>query len=112
MIDREKVIRGLECCADWQRGSMHRFCEVCPYNDNPVIGTCNNLFPLFRDAFALLKADQAYLLWVMYALQMIVDDAYLYGEPIAADAVRRLINQIRNVASHGVPEEVTVDATD
>ena len=58
MIDREKVIKGLECCADLQRGMMHRACYVCPYNDDPQEGTCVTLFPLFRDAIGLLKADQ------------------------------------------------------
>lgn len=62
MIDREKVIKGLECCADIQRDTMHRDCDVCPYNDDPRQGTCVTLFPLFRDALALLKADQTYLL--------------------------------------------------
>lgn len=58
MPDREKVITGLECCADLQRDTMHRACDVCPYNDDPRQGTCVTLFPLFRDALGLLKADQ------------------------------------------------------
>lgn len=58
MIDREKVIKGLECCADLQRDTMHRACDVCPYNDDPRQGTCVTLFPLFRDALGLLKAEQ------------------------------------------------------
>ena len=58
MIDREKVIKGLECCADLQRDTMHRACDVCPYNDDPRQGTCVTLFPLFRDALVLLKAEK------------------------------------------------------
>lgn len=87
MIDRAKVIEDLE-------NLQHSF------NRRPCIG----------DAITLLKADQAYLLGVMYELQLIVDDADLYGEPIAGYEVRRLINHMRNVASRAVPEEVTVDA--
>lgn len=61
MIDREKILKGLECCADLQRDTMHRACDVCPYNDDPRQGTCVTLFPLFRDALDVLKADQTYL---------------------------------------------------
>lgn len=87
MIDRDRVIDDLEKL-------QHSF------NRRPCIG----------DAITLLKADQAYLLGVMYALQLIVDDADLYGEPIAGDEVRRLIDQMRNVSLRWGPEEVTDDA--
>lgn len=110
MIDRDKVIKGIECCIALDGGTMRRSCESCPYNDDPANGTCISIIPLLEDALALLKADQAYLLGVMYALQLIVDDAYLYGEPIAGDEVRRLIDQMRNAASRLEPEEVAVDA--
>ena len=109
MIDRDKVIKGLECCIKLNGGTMRRSCEACPYNDNREEGACISIIPLMEDALALLKADQAYLLGVMYALQLIVDDAYLYGEPIAGDEVRRLIDQMRNVSLRWEPEEVRAD---
>lgn len=58
MADREKIIKGLECCAD-DEPFYHAYCDVCPYNgrkpDN--IGGCTKLY---RDALELLK-EQAEL---------------------------------------------------
>ena len=106
MTDRDKVIKGLECCADWQHGTMRWVCEACPYNSNPVMGTCDNLFPLFRDARALLKADQAHLGELRKRLETIADDANLYDEYLAESAIRKLIDEMRDIALRGVPEEV------
>lgn len=109
MTDRDKVIKGLECCADWQRGSMHRFCEICPYNDNPVMQTCNSLFPLFRDALALLKADQAQLVEQRKRLETIADIAYDYDGYKMEEDLKALIDEMRDIALRGLPEEVTDD---
>lgn len=49
MIDREKVIRGLEACAR-DVGIMH--CRECPYNGIPCITL------LLRDVIALLKEQE------------------------------------------------------
>lgn len=50
MADKEKVIRGLECCiGEWTVPE----CENCPYE-----GTCERLDGLFKDALALLKAQE------------------------------------------------------
>ena len=54
MIDREKVIRGLECCCVKPVPK----CEECPYADE-VDGTCFTIDKLFVDALALLKAQEA-----------------------------------------------------
>lgn len=56
MIDREKVIRGLECCIVGDGHSPK--CEVCPYT---TIGddTCDSMDALLGDALALLKAQEA-----------------------------------------------------
>lgn len=106
MTDRDKVVKGLECCADLQRDSMYRDCEVCPYNDNPVMGTCNNIFPLFRDAFALLKADQAQLVEQRKRLETIADIAYDYDGYKTEEDLKALIDELRDIALRGVPEEV------
>ena len=50
MTDREKVISGLEHCANWS-ASMDT-CDECPYGGNGVYGCAQ----LARDALALLKA--------------------------------------------------------
>ena len=52
MVDREKVIRGLECCTKDE-------CECCPY-ENVCFGDDEvELFDtLARDALALLKAQE------------------------------------------------------
>lgn len=50
MIDREKVIKGLECCIKRDPDDKTR-CDECPYG-----GACLNR--LKSDALALLKAQQ------------------------------------------------------
>ena len=57
MTNREKVIKGLGCCADLQRETINRNCEDCPYNDDRM-GTCKTMFPLLSDALELLKEQE------------------------------------------------------
>ena len=62
MIDREKVIKGLECCSFAWNIHEPPDCRNCPYADEKF-GTCQ--IPdthLIDDAIALLKADQAELI--------------------------------------------------
>lgn len=54
MPEREKVIKGLECCI--AEGSAPE-CEDCPYA-LPEDGTCERLDGMFKDALALLKAQE------------------------------------------------------
>lgn len=49
MADREKVIRGLECC------SNGRMCKECPYDEMGYEWT-DCVIPLGEDALSLLKA--------------------------------------------------------
>lgn len=55
MDDKQKVIKGLECCAKWMGKNDVDACDNCPYHshfsydDNNCIATVNN------DAIALLK---------------------------------------------------------
>lgn len=56
MTDREKVIKGLSCCAKWMEGTDADACDNCPYYhsqfnyyDNDCVVALNN------DAIALLK---------------------------------------------------------
>lgn len=53
MVDREKVIKGLECCMVGDDHSPK--CELCPY---ATVGddTCQTMDDLFADALVLLKA--------------------------------------------------------
>lgn len=48
MTDREKVVKGLECCAHEEIGD----CDNCPYNEN----TPHCDIAMMRDAIAMLKA--------------------------------------------------------
>lgn len=50
MTDREKVIKGLECC------NMPNNHDDCPYNGAAHYNTCTH--QLLTDALALLKAQQ------------------------------------------------------
>ena len=52
MIDREKVIKGLEICY-----CPPAKCEDCPYHDLPDEQSCNDTLCL--DALALLKEQEA-----------------------------------------------------
>ena len=54
MIYRAKVLKGLECCADFQRQTMNRNCFVCPYGDRQL-GMCKSLYPLMRDAHMIIS---------------------------------------------------------
>ena len=54
MPDREKVIKGLECCTAFD-GKGFPLCEECPYEDE---GTCPELDVLHKDALELLKAQE------------------------------------------------------
>ena len=49
-IDREKVIKGLECCLAVAK------CGICPYNIGNDVW-CGNNDQLLEDALALLKGD-------------------------------------------------------
>lgn len=50
MADREKVIKGLECCISEQA------CKGCPYNQSETGHLCS--FNCIRDAIALLKEQE------------------------------------------------------
>lgn len=54
MPDREKVIKGLECCLG--KGQKRGMCEDCPYDTGRM--KCN-LGDMHADALALLKAQEA-----------------------------------------------------
>ena len=59
MLDREKVVEGLSCCAKWMDKNDVDACNSCPYHrnynddDHECIGEVNN------DAIALLKEQEA-----------------------------------------------------
>ena len=58
MADREKVIKGLECCSnttEWKHLADPN-CEECPYAAGK--DTCTTIIPLMRDALELLKAQE------------------------------------------------------
>ena len=109
-IDREKVMKGLACCIALDGGTMRRSCESCPYNDNREEGTCISIIPLLEDALALLKGDQAQLVEQRKRLEAISVIAVDYDGERTVDGLMALIDEMRDIALHGVPEEVTVDA--
>lgn len=53
MVDREKVIKGLECCMSGQPDGLGCSRVPCPYNQ---FEDCEGM--LHRDALALLKAQE------------------------------------------------------
>ena len=56
MIDREKVIKAIEYCTDDDLPCRDDSCPYWPEGFSACLGN------LMRDALALLKADQTYLL--------------------------------------------------
>lgn len=54
MTDREKVIKGLECCQTMP--DIYPRCEECPYADDD--DTCVDMDALHKDAIALLKVQE------------------------------------------------------
>lgn len=77
MINVKKVIKGLECCVDLQRGNTNRNCEECPYNDDVRTGTCKTLYPLLADALSLLYAQEPRVLEI--------DEIYAYDKPVVLE---------------------------
>lgn len=110
MIDREKVMKGLECCIRLDGGTMRRSCESCPYNDNREEWACISIIPLMEDALALLKADQAQLVDLRKRLEAIDVIAFDYDGERTVEGLMSLIDELRDIALRGVPEEVTDDA--
>lgn len=53
MPDREKVIKGLECCNDTSMASLK--CEECPYRETD---TCSAIARLHVDALILLREQE------------------------------------------------------
>lgn len=109
MTDRDRIIKGFECCADMQQNTMNRSCEICPYNNDPANGTCITLYPLFRDALVLLKADQAQLVEQRKRLETIADIAYDYDGYKMEEDLKALIDEMRDIALRGVPEDWGAD---
>lgn len=96
MSGRQKIIDGLECCYNLQRGKVNRTCEQCPYNDDPKNGTCKSLAPLLRDADAALRGqDEA-----GRQLQMAITNAEAfmsYAPYLAYDFANGLIKSAKAV---------------
>ena len=72
MADREKVIKGLECC---RRG----FCFACPYNDGiDESNGCKQTWA--NDALELLKAQEPVWISVKDKMPGNNKDIIIYGE--------------------------------
>ena len=54
MIDREKVIKGLECCTEAKK----YVCDECPYHHDPDGGMGSNCDQLEKDALEFLKGQE------------------------------------------------------
>lgn len=67
MTDREKVIKGLECCLG--KGQKRGMCEDCPYDTNAGRMKCN-LGDMHVDALALLKAQEPRVMTISRVLNL------------------------------------------
>ena len=68
MTDREKVIKGLECCMKWtgEPNTATCHCSDCSYTNMDILGE-RCLIDLINDALALLKEQES-------ATEFILDD--------------------------------------
>lgn len=64
MTEREKVIKGLECCLGDTRADLPNLCTICPYaHGSYATQTCGK--KLREDALALLKTQEPRVLTVV-----------------------------------------------
>lgn len=68
MADREKVIKGLECCGDTMN------CNECPY-DSEMGGCFRNLK---ADALNLLKEQKKQIEWLEYSVSVAQNNLNFY----------------------------------
>lgn len=66
-MDREKVIKGLECCTSFD--SVDQTCMACPF-ENDCVGKQRNT-QLLHDALALLKEQEDLGTELTYAIESI-----------------------------------------
>lgn len=59
MNNKEKVIKGLECCIFNMENKCENKCNECPYQD-PSLETCYSFYFLFKDMIGLLKEQKRY----------------------------------------------------
>lgn len=59
MIDREMIVKGLECCAKWMDKDDIDACNSCPYHKNFNYDDHGCLAEVNNDAIFLLKEQEA-----------------------------------------------------
>lgn len=89
MVDREKVIKGLECCAFSKRGDK---CEQCPY-----FSGCETEYGAFvelaHDALALLKAQEMRVMTLEEVNALDWDYCYLEQERLPGKEYRGMLGK-------------------
>ena len=56
MNNKEKVIKGLECCAKWMKDSDGDACNSCPYHPSHFSYDNNDCYAaLYNDVITLLR---------------------------------------------------------
>ena len=85
MSDREKVIKGMECCLVFGEDLLYK-CDECPYrateDERKVIDWRCHLKELRKDALELLKAQEPRVLTLEEVHEMAWDYCYLEEEVI------------------------------
>ena len=95
MIDREKVIRGLECCSFAWNILEPPNCKNCPYAD-AEFGTCQiPIATLIDDTLELLKKDQIKLAELQATLDLANGKLINMGyEPYISDDGRQALENV------------------
>lgn len=65
MVDKEKTIKGLECCSDMTPQRRYKCLKECPYD---FIHNDNCMGDMARDALELLKKDAERITFLECAL--------------------------------------------
>lgn len=95
MADREKAIKGLECCLKTLNGNDG--CPIeCPYCEECLESIRTIFIPMMRDALALLKAQEPRVMTLDEVHEMSWDYCYLEEEVIKD----KVSHQVYNMAKH------------
>lgn len=97
MIDKNKVIKGLQCCSFAWNIEEPPDCVNCPYKDEEY-GTCQvPNTPLIEEAIELIKALDFNWKWCYQSLKYAVDCALKWKDNIRTPQLLTL-EQIKNIA--------------
>ena len=95
MTDREKVIKGLECCKESTEDDPFQMCGECPYGDISLF---------VQDCRAILSEDALKLLKGQEAVPPVMTDT-IRGIAVQCGVCRKTLYTIADTISANYPKE-------